>query len=49
MPKFARWLLIALVVLWVIHDPHGAAAQAHRAMAWLSQAGSSLATFVSNL
>lgn len=49
MPKFARWLLIALVVLWVIHDPLGAAAQAHRAWDWLSAAGSSLATFVSSI
>lgn len=49
MSKFVRWLLIALVALWVIHDPAGAAAEAHRLMHWLSQAGASLGTFVSSL
>jgi hypothetical protein len=47
--KYVRWLLIAVVVLWVVHDPMGAAAQVHKLVTWLSQAGQSLATFVSNL
>jgi hypothetical protein len=49
MSKYVRWLLIAVVALWVVHDPMGAAAQAHKFMTWLSQAGQSLATFISHL
>jgi hypothetical protein len=49
MSKFTRWLVIALVALWIIHDPAAAAAQAHKLLAWLSQAGTSLSTFVSSL
>jgi hypothetical protein len=49
MSKFVRWLLIALVALWVIHDPAGAAAEVHRALHLLNQAGAGLGTFVSKL
>jgi hypothetical protein len=40
--KIIRWLVIAVVVVWVIQDPDGAAALAHQAMTGLTHAAHSL-------
>lgn len=46
--KFATWCLIAVVVMWVINDPHGAAALVHNGAHTLSRAASSLGSIASS-
>jgi hypothetical protein len=47
--KAVRWLVIAVVVVWVIQDPAGATALAHRAVAALAHAAHSIAVLASGL
>ena len=49
MRKWLPWLAAAFVLWWIIYDPHGAAAFAHHAGAFLKHAGTSAATFASSL
>lgn len=49
MRKWLPWLLAAFVLWWVITDPHGAAQFARHIGAFISHAGTSLATFASGL
>jgi len=47
--KAARWLVVAVVVVFVIQNPAGAAMLARRAMAGVSHAAHSLSSFASDL
>jgi hypothetical protein len=47
--KLIRWLIIAVVALWLIQNPAGAAALAHHLAAGVSDAARALSTFTSDL
>lgn len=49
MKKAIRYLLLAVLAVWVFTDPTGAAALARHAMAGLSAAAHSLSTLASGL
>lgn len=49
MKKLIRWLVVALVAVWVFQDPAGAAALAHHAITGLTHAAHSLSTLASGL
>jgi len=46
--KAATWALIAVLVIWLINDPTGAAALAHNAAHALSRAASALTSITSS-
>jgi hypothetical protein len=47
--KAVRYLLIAVVVVWVMKDPTGAAALVHQGVAVIESAAHSLSTLASGL
>jgi hypothetical protein len=47
--KLIRWLLIAVVVVWVMKDPAGAAALARQGVAVIESAAHALSTLASGL
>jgi hypothetical protein len=47
--KAIRWVIIAVLIVWVVQNPDDAANVAHQAMAWLSQAAHSLTTLTRDL
>jgi hypothetical protein len=47
--KPIRWLLFAVLAVWVIQDPSAAAHLAHQAITWLTSAAHSLSTLTSSL
>jgi hypothetical protein len=49
MKKAARWLVIAIVVVWVMNDPTGAAALVHWGAATIQHMARSLSTLASGL
>ena len=49
MKKAARWLIIAIVVVWVMNDPTGAAALVHWGVGAIQNMTHSLATLASGL
>ena len=49
MKKLIRYLVIAVVVMWVITNPTSAAAAAHKAEAAISKAAHSLSTLAGSL
>lgn len=49
MKKPVRWLLFAVLAVWVIQDPAGAAHLAHQVIAWLTGAAHSVSTLASGL
>ena len=49
MKKAVRWLITAVLVIWVVNNPAAVAQFAHHAGAWLSRAGQSLTTLTRNL
>lgn len=49
MNKVVKWLIVAFAVWWVVKDPSGAAAAAHKAVAFGGQAANSLATLISSV
>lgn len=42
MKKFLPWLALALAVLWIVHNPAGAAATIHQLLTGLSTFASGL-------
>lgn len=44
-----RWVVLALVILYIIKSPSTAAVQTNHILAEINHAGSSLGTFVSKL
>lgn len=49
MKKAARWLLIAIVVVWVMNDPTGAAALVHWGVTAIQHMARSLSTLAAGL
>lgn len=49
MRKLIRYLVIAVLVLWVVKDPSGAAHLAHQSMAALAAAAHSLSAVAAGL
>lgn len=49
MKKYATWLLLAVVAMWVVQDPTGAAALAHSALHGLSHAATALGSLAHSL
>ena len=49
MKKALHWLLIAIVVVWVMNDPTGAAALVHWGVGAIQSAAHSLATLASGI
>lgn len=47
--KVASWALIAVVVMWLVKDPSGAAQLAHQAIGALSHAASALTSFTGSV
>jgi hypothetical protein len=47
--KLIRWLVIAVVAVWVFEDPSGAAALAHHALSGLTHAAHSLSSLAAGL
>lgn len=47
--KIITWAIVALIVYFLVSNPHGAAGDVHGALSALRHAGNSLSTFVSNL
>ncbi len=49
MKTLLRWVVLAVVVVWVVQDPASAASLAHTAWSWLTHAGQSLSKLTGNL
>ena len=49
MKKLVRWLVIAVLVVWVMTDPTGAAALVHHGVAAIQSAARSLSTLANGL
>jgi hypothetical protein len=49
MKNVAKWLLIAIVVVWVMNDPTGAAALVHWAIGAIQSMARSLSTLASGI
>jgi len=49
MKNAVKWLLIAIVVVWVMNDPTGAAALVHWAIGAIQSMAHSLATLASGI
>jgi hypothetical protein len=47
--KAVRWLVIAVIVVWVFQDPAGAAALAHQILSGLTHAARSLSRLAAGL
>jgi hypothetical protein len=47
--KAVRWLVVAVAVAWLVQDPAGAAALAHRAVLAVSHAAHALSVLASGL
>jgi hypothetical protein len=49
MHRYLRLALIAFVIFYLFHSPHGAAHLVNRAIGGLNHAGTSLSAFVNNI
>lgn len=49
MKKLVKYLALALLAVWVVQDPTGAAALVGHVLAWFAQAGHSLSALASHI
>jgi hypothetical protein len=49
MHRYLRWALIAFVLFYLFHSPHGAAHLVNRALSGFHHAGTSLSAFVNSI
>ena len=49
MSRSAKWLIVAFVVWWIVHDPTSAGAEVHNLAGFATQAAGSLSSFISSI